>query len=68
MLKVLGVFTDALTMRIGGDILLQSQLVELPADLMQLQQRFNEKMLKATIAEQSVEAANEAIAGIDVQA
>lgn len=55
-------------MRIGGDILLQSQLVELPADLMQLQQRFNEKMLKATIAEQSVEAANEAIAGIDVQA
>lgn len=44
-------------MRIGGDYLLQSQLVELPADLMQLQLRFTEKMLKATIAQKALEQA-----------
>ncbi len=42
-------------MRIGGDFLLQSQLVELPADLRQLQLRFTEKMLKATIAQKALE-------------
>ncbi len=57
-----------MTMRIGGDILLQSQLVELPADLMQVQQRFNEKMMKATIAEQSMESMQEATTHIDLQA
>lgn len=56
-------------MRIGGDILLQSQLVELPAELMQIQARFNEKMLKATIAEKSVGVAGEgADANLDVKA
>ncbi|GAB4441152.1 MAG: hypothetical protein OHK0011_23610 [Turneriella sp.] len=42
-------------MRIGGDYLLQSQLVELPTDLRQLQLRFTEKMLKATIAQKALE-------------
>jgi hypothetical protein len=42
-------------MRIGGDYLLQSQLVELPTDLGQLQLRFTEKMLKAAIARKALE-------------
>ncbi|AFM12558.1 hypothetical protein Turpa_1911 [Turneriella parva DSM 21527] len=53
-------------MRIGGDILLQSQMVELPADLMQLQLRFTEKMLKATIAQKALQQAT--VAKIDVTA
>ncbi|MCS6972782.1 MAG: hypothetical protein N2Z22_01975 [Turneriella sp.] len=44
-------------MRVEGSILLQSQMVELPTDLMQLQLRFTEKMLKATIARKALEQA-----------
>lgn len=56
---------DHETMRIGGDYLLQSQLVELPADLRQLQLRFTEKMLKATIARKALESRVQAAAHID---
>jgi len=56
-------------MRIGSDILLQSQMIELPADLMQLQLRFTEKMLKATIAEKAMESAAAALAsGVKITA
>lgn len=56
-------------MRIGSDILLQSQMVELPAELMQLQLRFTEKMLKASIAEKAMESALKSmVSGIDVKA
>jgi hypothetical protein len=61
--------TDPQTMRIGGEILLQSQMVELPADLMQLQLRFTEKMLKATIAQKVQQQVNASTASaIDVMA
>ncbi len=52
-------------MRIGGDYLLQSQLVELPADLRQLQLRFTEKMLKATIAQKALERSVQSSAHVD---
>ncbi|MFZ5628744.1 MAG: hypothetical protein ACOY5B_06420 [Spirochaetota bacterium] len=52
-------------MRIGGDYLLQSQLVELPADLRQLQLRFTEKMLKATIAQKALERSVQSAPHID---
>ncbi|HMV35203.1 MAG TPA: hypothetical protein PKM44_00745 [Turneriella sp.] len=55
MLQGSWVSADHRNMRIGGDFLLQSQLVELPADLRQLQLRFTEKMLKATIAQKALE-------------
>lgn len=38
-------------MGINGNFLLQSQLVELPAQLAELQMRFAEKMLKVNLAE-----------------
>ncbi|WP_281054965.1 hypothetical protein [Turneriella parva] len=41
-------------------------MVELPADLMQLQLRFTEKMLKATIAQKALQQAT--VAKIDVTA
>lgn len=56
-LKQVAEIADAHSMRIGGDYLLQSQLVELPADLRQLQLRFTEKMLKAVIARKALEQA-----------
>lgn len=49
-------------MRINGNTLLQAQMVELPAELMQLQLRFTEKMLKVTIAEKALEQATESLA------
>jgi hypothetical protein len=54
-------------MRVGTNLLLQSQLVELPADLIQLQLRFTEKMLKATIADKA-QAAAALSSGVDVHA
>lgn len=69
MLKSIVLSTDVKTMRIGSDILLQSQMVELPAELMQLQLRFTEKMLKASIAEKAMESALASMtSGIDVKA
>lgn len=50
-------------MRVDGDLLLQSQLVELPTDLRNLQLRFTEKMLKATIAEKALQQAVKSAAG-----
>jgi len=44
-------------------------MVELPADLRQLQLRFTEKMLKATIAQKAMQQANASAASmIDVKA
>jgi hypothetical protein len=56
-------------MGVNGNILLQSQIVELPADLMQLQLRFTEKMLKAAIAQKALQQVNASAASmIDVMA
>lgn len=56
-------------MRVSGNILLQSQMVELPAELLQLQLRFTEKMLKAAIAQKALQQANASAASmIDVMA
>lgn len=52
-------------MRIGGDYLLQSLLVELPVDLRQLQLCFTEKMLKATIARKAIERSVQSSAHVD---
>lgn len=65
MLQGSWVPADHRYMRIGGDYLLQSQLVELPADLRQLQLRFTEKMLKATIAQKALEGSVQSAAHID---
>lgn len=49
-------------MGINGNFLLQSQLVELPAQLEELQMRFAEKMMKVNLAEQAVAQADAATA------
>jgi hypothetical protein len=52
-------------MGVSASTLLQSQLVELPTDLRQLQLRFTEKMLKATIAQKALERSVQSAAHID---
>lgn len=56
---------DQQPMRIGGDYLLQSQMVELPADLRQLHLLFTEKMLKAAIAQKALEHSLRSAARVD---
>jgi hypothetical protein len=55
-------------MGVSASTLLQSQLVELPTDLRQLQLRFTEKMLKAAIAQKALQSSIRSTERIDTYA